>query len=258
MTGGRTAWIVAALAIALVAGCGDDDDDGTPVASEPAATATATEIPAATPTPTEAPPDAPSARKVTFRATDGKPVTGKYTPAGRDAPGVVLLHQIDGGVDQWEPLIPYLHAAGFAALAYQSRQSAIEAERLPDAIGALRWLRSRPEVDPRRLALVGASIGASTTVLAMATKARSTVDAAVALSPPDSSDIWALQDDDRYRPHDVLFVADDREAVSAEGMLEGAVRSKLVRSEGPGHGVALLPEQGVRDALLAWLDERVR
>jgi hypothetical protein len=105
---------------------------------------------------------------------------------------------------------------------------------------------------------VGASIGASTTVLAMATKARSTVDAAVALSPPDSSDIWALQDDDRYRPHDVLFVADDREAVSAEGMLEGAVRSKLVRSEGPGHGVALLPEQGVRDALLAWLDERVR
>jgi hypothetical protein len=252
MTGVRTACLVAALAAAvLVAGCGGDDD-GTRAAAEPAATATPT------PAPAEAPPDAPAARKVRFRATDGEPVSGRYTPAGRDAPAVVLLHQIDGGVDQLEPLVPYLHAAGFATLAYQSRQSPIEAERLPDAIGALRWLRSRPDVDPRRLGLVGASIGASTAVLAMATKARRTVDAAVALSPPDSSDIWALQDDDRYRPHDVLFIADDREAVSAEGMMDGAVRSELLRSEGPGHGVALLPERGVRDALLAWLDERVR
>jgi hypothetical protein len=252
MTGVRTACLVAALAAAVVvAGCGGDDD-GTRAAAEPAVTATPT------PAPAEAPPDAPAARKVRFRATDGEPVSGRYTPAGRDAPAIVLLHQIDGGVDQWEPLVPYLHAAGFATLAYQSRQSALEAERLPDAIGALRWLRSHPDVDPRRLGLVGASIGASTAVLAMATKARRTVDAAVALSPPDSSDIWALQDDDRYRPHDVLFIADDREAVSAEGMMDGAVRSELLRSEGPGHGVALLPERGVRDALLAWLDERVR
>jgi hypothetical protein len=256
MTGVRIACLVAALAAAmLVAGCGDADE-GSRAAGEPAATATPTPTP--TPSPAEAPPDPPAARKVRFRATDGEPVSGKYTAAGRNAPGLVLLHQIDGGVDQWEPLIPYLHAAGFATLAYQSRQSPIEAERLPDAIGALRWLRSRTDVDPQRLGLVGASIGASTAVLAMATKARESADAAVALSPPDSSDIWALQDDDRYRPHDVLFVADDQEAVSAEGMLDGAVRSKLVRSEGPGHGVALLPEQGVREALLAWLDERVR
>ena len=252
MAGSRTACLAAALALALVAGCGGDDDDGAPAAGAPTATATAT----ATPTP--APPDAPAPRKVRFQATDGEPVTGKYTPAGRDAPAVVLLHQIDGGVDQWEPLIPYLHDAGFATLAYQSRRSALEAERLPDAIGALRWLRSRPDVDPHRVGLVGASIGASTAVLAMATKARRTVDAAVALSPPDSADIWSLQDDDRYRPHDVLFVSDESEASSAEGMMDGAVRSEIIRSEGPGHGVALLPEQGVRDALLAWLDERVR
>ena len=183
---------------------------------------------------------------------------GAYTPAGRDAPAVVLLHEIRGGVDQWAPLVPFLHEAGFATLAYQSRSSAIESERLPDAIGAVRWLRSRPDVDPQRLALVGASIGASTTVLAMATKAREDVDAAVALSPPDSGDIWALQDDDRYRPHDVLLIADASESSSAEGMLDGAVRSKFMQSEGPGHGVALLPERDVHDALLAWLDDRVR
>jgi hypothetical protein len=254
MAGGRRTWIAGALAVALVAGCGDDDEQRPPAASEPAATATSTP----TPEQVAAPPDAPTARKVRFQATDGEPVSGRYTPAGRDAPGVVLLHEIRGGPDQWAPLVPFLHEAGFATLAYQSRASALEAERLPDAIGALRWLRARPDVDPRRIALIGASIGASTAVLAMATEARRTADAAVALSPPDSADIWALQDDDRYRPHDVLFVADASEASSAKGMLDGAIRSKFLQSEGPGHGVALLPERGVHDALLAWLDERVR
>jgi dienelactone hydrolase len=195
---------------------------------------------------------------VRFEAADGKPVTAKYTVAGKHAPAVVLLHEIRGGPDQWAPLVPYLHAAGFSTLAYQSRMSEFERERLPDALAAVRWLRERRDVDPRRLALVGASIGASTAVFAMATGARRTVDAAVALSPPDSSDIWALQDDHRYRPHDLLLVSDKRESASAEGMLDGAVGSKAIRSDRPGHGVALLAEPGVRDALLAWLDEHVR
>jgi hypothetical protein len=92
----------------------------------------------------------------------------------------------------------------------------------------------------------------------MATKARKTVDAAVALSPPDSADIWALQDDDRYRPHDVLFVSDESEASAVDGMMEGAVRSRQVRTTEHGHGVVLLGSPSVRDALLGWLRDRVR
>ncbi len=238
----------APLLLALVlAACGGDGEG----------TATATPAPTATPV-VAPPPPAPRAKTVRFRATDGKRVTGQYVAAGRNAPAVVLLHEIRGGPDQWDPLIPYLHEAGFATLAYKSRPSALEVERVPDAAAAIGWRRSRPDVDAERIALVGASIGASTTVLAMATDARKTADAAVALSPPDSADIWALQDDGRYRPHDVLFVSDEREATSVEGMFDGAVRSKAIRSGAPGHGVALLPEPGVRDALLAWLDERVR
>jgi dipeptidyl aminopeptidase/acylaminoacyl peptidase len=256
MASGRTTWIAAAIAVAVVASCGDDSEPTTR-ASEPTSTPTPARTATATPEQT-VPPDAPPARKVRFRATDGEPVAGEYTPAGRDAPALVLLHDINGGPSQWERLIPYLHDRGFAALAYRSRPSALESERLPDAMGALRWLRARGDVGRRRLGLVGSSIGASTAVLAMATKARESVDAAVALLPVDSSDIWALQDDDRYRPHDILFVADYHEAVSAQEMLDGAVRSKFLQSEEPGHGVTLLGERGVQDALLAWLDERVR
>lgn len=258
----RRVWVAAALAAAaLVGGCGDDGDDAP--AERPRAEATATPAATATATPTPEPvpepPAPPRPEEVRFDAADGKPVTGQFTPAGRrDAPAVVLLHEIRGGPDQWDDLVAYLHAAGFATLAYQSRPGALEKQRLPDALGALRWLRERDDVDADRIALVGASIGASTTVLAMATGARDAADAAVALSPPDSGDIWSLQGDGKYRPHDVLFIADAREAYSAEGMLEGAVRSELLESEGPGHGIQLLQEHGVRDAVLAWLDQRVR
>jgi hypothetical protein len=237
---------VALAGMALLAGCGGDDD-------APAGPAR----PEVTATPAQSLPPVPRAKTVRFKAADGEPVTAEYIAAGKRAPGVVLLHEIRGGPDQWAPLLPYLHAAGYATLAYQSRGSALEHERLPDALAATRWLRARRDVDPRRLALVGASIGASTAVLAMATDARRAADAAVALSPPDSSDIWELQDDDRYRPHDLLLVSDERESSSAEGMLEGAVRSEAMRSARPGHGVELLAEAAVRDALMAWLDEHV-
>jgi hypothetical protein len=245
----RAAVATLAAAACFASGCGGDDDAATP---RPRTQTTA----AAEREPT--PPSAPRARTVRFAAADGKTVSAQFVAAGKRAPAVVLLHEIRGGPDQWDDLVPYLHAAGFATLAYQSRPSAIERERLPDALAAVRYLRSRRDVDSRRLALVGASIGASTAVLAMASRVRRTVDAAVALSPPDSADIWALQDKGRYRPHDMLLVSDEREAPSAESMLDGALRSKAMRSSRPGHGVALLAEPGVRRALLSWLEERLK
>ena len=250
---GRGTRVALLLAVAL-AGCGGEDDEPRAAATAtPTPSATAT--PAATETPVATPPKAPRARAVRFRATDGEHVSGQYVPAGRNAPAVVLLHEIRGGPDEWDPLVPYLHEAGFATLAYKSRASALEAERLPMRSARSGGYRDRPDVDPKRIALVGASVGASTAVLAMATGARRTADAAVALSPPDSADIWERQDDGRYRPHDVLFVSDDKEAFSVEAMFDGAVRSKAIRSEAPGHGLALLPEPGIHDALLAWLDQ---
>ena len=240
--------VVAGVALTLLAGCGDD-------AAPPAASAT----PSPTPAVTAAPVAEPAWRPVRFRAGDGRRVAGMYLPAARpNAPAVVLLHEIRGGPDQWVPLLGPLHDAGFAALAYASRPSIIEHDRLPDAIGALRWLRRQRGVDGRRLGMVGASIGASTTVLAMAGEGGRLARAGVALSPPDSADIWDLQGRGRYHPHDLLLISDERESSSAEGMLDGARRSRALRSERPGHGVALLPEPRVRDALLQWLQTRVR
>jgi len=240
----RLSVVAAALAAALVAGCGDGADaPGEP----PRAPATAAPGP---------PP--PRARAVRLEATDGRAVRAAYTAAAAEpAPGVVLLHELGGSPAQWDPFVAQLHDAGYATLAYRSRPAPDEAERLPDALGALRWLRRRPEIDRDRVALVGSNVGASTALLAGAERARAAVAAIVGLSPRASAAIWSLQDSGRYRPHDVLLVHDRAEAVNLAGMLDGAVRSERLESTEPGHGLVLLDEERVRDAVLAWLDQRI-
>jgi BAAT / Acyl-CoA thioester hydrolase C terminal len=241
-----------AAALAVVAGCGGDGDGSAGAAATAALTPTATAAPTATPAPARV-----RSARVVFRTPGGRRVSGDFTPAGRHAPALVLLHQLDGGPDQWDPYAPVLHAAGFATLAYAARRTIAEADRLPELAGALRWLRRRRDVDGARIGLVGASIGASTTALAMTTRTGRGVRAAVALSPPDSSDIWDLQDSGRYRPHDVLFIADPREYVTVEGYLDGAVRSRGIEAGRPGHGVALLPDPAISSAVVDWLRARV-
>ena len=252
MARSRCSWRLASrlavpVAAAVVAGCGSDGD-----AARPAATATRTPAAPAAATPAPLP-----ARAVRFRAADGRRVQGKFTPAGRRAPGVVLLHQIDGGVDQFDDFVPALHAAGFATLAYGSRSDISETDRLPDLAGALRWMRVQPRVDGSRLGLVGASIGASTAAVAIADTQRRSLRAAVALSPPDSPDVFALQDSGRYRPHDVLFVSDAHEASAVENAMPGARRSKAVVAPAAGHGVQLLPLPEVRRQVVGWLRDRL-
>ena len=243
----RARTLAAALACAVLTGCGGGDDDR---AAAPTATPTAT--PSATPAPAPVP-----TRAVTFRAGDGKRVRGKFAPAGDHAPAVVLLHEIRGGMDQFDSFLPVLHAAGFATLSYTSRAEISETDRLPDLAGAVRWLRAQPSVDRSRIGVLGASIGASTAAVAIADSERKRLRAAVALSPPDSPDVFSLQDEGRYRPHDVLFVSDKGEASAVENARPGAVRSRAMVAPGAGHGVQLLPLPAVRRAVIDWLRDRL-
>lgn len=192
---------------------------------------------------------------VSFRASDGKTVKGVLTSAGRRAPAVILVHEVNGGADQWDQFVPYLHEAGFTTLAYDGRGGLDEVDLAREVAGAISFLGKRPEADPKRIQVVGASIGASTAVMSIATNGRRSLAGAVALSPADSPSFIELQAKDRYAPHDVLFVSDTREAGNLQNLVPGAVRSKKLESDDPGHGVALLQHAEVRDAVVAWLKQ---
>src|SRR6185436_13147936 len=131
----RRATAIAAACLALAVGaCGDDDRQ----AAEPA----------------------PPAVPVHFNATDGQPVEGTFRPAGDRAPAVILVNGLVGGPAQWDAFAPALHDAGFASLAYEGRGGVDVTALAREVAGAVAFLRTRDDVDPRRLAIVGSSVGA--------------------------------------------------------------------------------------------------
>jgi hypothetical protein len=242
----RAAIAAASLALALGA-CGGGD--------EPPAPATRSHAPSAT---RAATPAAPPARWVRFRASDGKLVKGVYRPAGAAAPAVVLVNGLVGGADQWDAFAPYLHDAGFATLAYDGRGGVDEAELVKEVGGAVAFLRRRREVDARRVAIVGSSVGASTAVLAMTGPDRRRLRAAVALSPPVAPVFDTLLEKHRYHPRNVLFVSDHREQSSVKSLARGAIGSRMAVSEMIGHGLALLETATNRRVVLDWLEQHLK
>jgi dipeptidyl aminopeptidase/acylaminoacyl peptidase len=242
----RAAIAAASVALALAA-CGGGDEPPAPATRSPTPSATRSATPAT-----------PPARRVRFRASDGKPLKGVYRPAGAAAPAVVLVNGLVGGADQWDAFAPYLHDAGFATLAYDGRGGVDETELVKDVGGAVAFLRRRRDVDARRVGIVGSSVGASTAVLAITGPDRERLRAAVALSPPAAPALDTLMEKHRYHPRNVLFVSDQRELSTVESLTRDAVGSPVAVSEMIGHGVALLDTETNRRVVLDWLERHLK
>lgn len=244
---------LAVLALLALAGCGSSDETAAGLSTR---TATAR-------SPRPEPPSAPAGTTLRFSSSDGKRLTGRYVPGPRSpAPAIVLVHQYRGGPDQWDPLIPYLHQAGYATLAYASRSAGELDERLlaRDVRGAVAALARRDDVDRRRIGLVGASIGASAVSWAIGTRPRLPVRAAVGLSPAESTALISAGSAGTFRPHDLLLLADKAESAGPDGLRQDAGGKGVTTAVVPvvGHGVALLPDARVRARLLGWLGARLK
>lgn len=106
------------------------------------------------------------ARRVTFRAEDGAPLTGAYyEPSRRPAPGIVLLHMLRRSHADWDAAASQLSDAGFAVLALDYRNADDLGAYALDVRAAKAFLRERPDVMPGSIGMAGASIGANLAVL---------------------------------------------------------------------------------------------
>jgi pimeloyl-ACP methyl ester carboxylesterase len=126
---------------------------------------------------------------VTVTGAQGLDLIGTYTPAGEAAaPAVLLLHMYGTDRRSWQPLVEGLAAAGIASLAIDLRghgdTGGSEDWELAqqDVAAAFEWLRTNPDVDPSRVGVVGASIGANL-ALVQAASHPDDVAAAALLSP---------------------------------------------------------------------------
>jgi len=133
-----------------------------------------------------------SAERVRISAPDGTALVGHWMPrpGGGHGPAVVALHGCSGLYDRtgaafdarYPDYVARLHQAGFhvllpdslssrgrgsiCAVPYKERSITVETRR-GDALAAIDWLVAHPDVDARRIVMLGWSHGATTTLSAL-------------------------------------------------------------------------------------------
>lgn len=113
-------------------------------------------------------------RPVTIPTADGVSIAGElFEGPGRPSPSVLLVHMLTRNRGEWGSLPDRLRDIGLTVLAIDLRghgQSTGSAGDLPamtqDVRAALQWLITRPNVRTDAMAVVGASLGATLSLLA--------------------------------------------------------------------------------------------
>jgi carboxymethylenebutenolidase len=176
---------------------------------------------------------------LTIWSPDGEPVPAYVARPTAPGPAVVVLHSAWGRLQDYIEMGDNLAASGFLAVVpdlFCGRTAAnwTEAEQLAQerpsttliqaAVATVQWLRAQPDVIPKRMALLGFSLGG---VTALKAAASGVVDAAVTFYGTPSLDTVAnlrvpvlghFAEADKYEPAlDVtaLFEALQRQGTSA-------------------------------------------
>jgi dienelactone hydrolase len=203
-----------------------------------------------------------AAEDMQVETTDGVVIRGTYyPPSSSSAPALLLTHMLRKNRESWVEFARFAQERGFAVLAIDLRghgestqskrgtireSSFVEADFAAmklDVAAAVQWLRRRPEIVPREISLVGASIGAN---VALNYAAEDSLIAAVVLISPGETyrGVQAGPALKAYGPRPVLLTAaedDNYSLVSVRKLEPLAAGIKLVQvfPEG-GHGTYLL------------------
>ena len=115
---------------------------------------------------------------VRFRTSDGLMLAGWFVPPAPDSGGatVIFAHGFGGHRGEMLPQAALLTTQGYGALLIDLRncgdsegtQTTLGYKEPLDVAAAVEFLRSRPGVDPDRIALVGVSLGAAASIRAAA------------------------------------------------------------------------------------------
>jgi alpha-beta hydrolase superfamily lysophospholipase len=116
-------------------------------------------------------------------SSEGVPIRGWFIPAPSDFPppaAIVLAHGWSGTASDLLPQARLLREAGFAVLAYDARGHGSSGEDGPitilklarDVVAAVHYVGARPDVDERRVGVLGQSIGGGAAILAASAEPR--------------------------------------------------------------------------------------
>ncbi len=197
---------------------------------------------------------------------DGVHIQGTYyQPAAVHAPGVLLLHMLGRQRQDWDPFARTLQEAGYGVLTIDFRghgasEGTREWDKMPlDAAIAVKYLRGRPEIDPARIVIIGASIGANVAINYAATDPQ--VRGVALLSP--GLDYRGIKTPDavkQYKERPLFIAASSEDSYAAQSaqtldqLAQGPHRLLILQNQG--HGTQMLGKaNGLEEALLSWLQE---
>ena len=203
-----------------------------------------------------------------IKMADGLDIVATFYPTtGTDkAPVVLLLHQFEGDRGQWDPIIPDLTGHNYNVLAIDLRGfgntggTADWKLAVTDGLALMGWLRNQSSVDPDRVAVIGASIGADLALKVCA--ADTDCHTAIALSPGLSFPDGMTTDTVKNMTNKaILLIAAQLDRVSSSAVklltdvapVDLTIMSKLYASV-RNHGVELLTHPDVSPLILQWLD----
>lgn len=186
-------------------------------------------------------------QQVQITALDGALLTGDLYQQGEARLPAVLL--LSASRSDWGLFPLQLQAAGYTALAMDLRSTA----RSDDVIVMLEALSEVGTVDPARIAVIGAGVGAD---LAFVGCARLPLcDAAALLSPTARDALLNVLPD--FRPRPLLIAASSSDQTTfdaARALAAQAANAQFFQFENAGSGAVLVINRpDFVDALLAWL-----
>lgn len=224
---------------------------------------------------------APVPERVELPADDGLVLIGSYYAPENEgegrAPGILLLHQMRGKRQDWRELTMELTKRGYAVLAMDLRghgestkgnegktwdYRTMEKSEYPGMVGdagvALDYLKARPGVDPERIGIIGASIGANVALNAAANDPA--VESVVLLSPGVEYHLIKTEPAMREYKGAVFLAASDEDGYAADSvrklheLCQGESEMKMY--SGAGHGANMFaPTKGdLQERILDWVD----
>ncbi len=195
-------------------------------------------------------------QRVSFRAEDGVLLAATWhEPSSRPAPAVILLHMLSRTRRDWEPVASRLASEGIGALVvdfrghgdsggHVNRGEGLDFSPLVlDVKAARRYLAGRSDVQPSRVGVAGASLGAN--VAALHAASDPSVASLALLSPSlDYRGLRIEQAMRQYGSRPALLIASDDDPYAMRTVRDlqkagGGLREPLVLNQA-GHGTIML------------------
>lgn len=200
---------------------------------------------------------------------DGQTIAYQIYTSKPGSPGIILLHMLRKTRADWDSFAQYLQKNGFSVIAIDLRGhgqstgnweafTTEDFQKITLDVAAAKSVLESKQADVKRLAVIGASIGANSALNYAVNDAD--VQTVVLLSPGLEYKGVNTEGTVNLFQKPLLIVAskDDKYSADSSEVLAGKNKNaKLVLYDTAGHGTSMFVQKELAPTILSWLKEKI-